>query len=368
MSKKDLIVPIFLLIIGFFLSISIGLGGVFAGLYLSNQTGQYAILIVSSFVSAVLGFVVFVVLSYKLLHLASVLKLLLWYFVFSVVFTICKLMGIFSDISWAVLPLYVYALQIILMVHASIQIRNEIRQIPPENLQKQEMQGYILLGFLMPALFWVLEKQGRLEMVSDFTMKLGNSVLLILFLSILGLGLYVYVKAEKEQTRGVALFGRILLACFLCSVIWYFSMNYFGYAIGIVCLCVVLFGMTIISVRNSKKFIVPINQAYQEGAKTGDWTFYFQELERLQQEEDAEKVYSVVGMQDGKKYKISIQHYMMLLKIDKLIQLGEWQKADIEIERAEAQIQDTIAQQVLQNEIAYFQKQKCAIEKTKKSK
>ena len=73
-------------------------------------------------------------------------------------------------------------------------------------------------------------------------------------------------------------------------------------------------------------------------------------------------------MQDGKKYKISIQHYMMLLKIDKLIQLGEWQKADIEIERAEAQIQDTIAQQVLQNEIAYFQKQKCAIEKTKKSK
>lgn len=368
MQKKDHILSVFLLLVGFFLSLGIGFGGFFAGLYLSNQTSQYAILIVSSFVSAVLGVVVFVVLAYKLLHLPSVLKLLFWYAVFSVMFAICKLIGIFSDISWAVLPLYVYALQIILTVYASIQIRNQIRQIPPENLQKQVMQGYILLGFLMPALFWVLQKQGRMEMLSDFTMKLGNSVLLVLFFSILGLGLYVYVKAEKEQTKGIVLFGRIFLVCFLCGVIWYFSMKYFGYAIGIVCICVVLFGMTIISVRKSKKFITPINQAYQEGTKTGDWTFYFQELERLQQEDDAEKVYAMVRMPDGKKYKISIQHYMILLKIDKLIQLGEWQKAEIEIERAKTQIQDSVAQQVLQNEIAYFQKKKCDIDNNKKQK
>lgn len=362
MQRKNDILSVFLLMIGFFLSIGIGLGGVFAGLYFSNQTGQYVILIVSSFVCAVLGFLVFVIFSWRLLHLPSVLRLLLWYVVFSVLFTVCKRIGVLDGISWAVLPLYVYALQIILMVHAGIQMRNEIRQIPPENLQKQEMQGYILLGILLPALFWLLEKQGRMEMLSDFAMKLGHVVLLVVLVSILGLCIYLYVKAKGEQTKGVRFLVGVLICCFVCGVILYFSIQQFGYAISMVCVCIVLFGLTIVSLKKSRKFIQAINQAYQEGTKTGDWTFYFQELERLRQEVDAEKVYSMVRMPDGKKYKIQIKHYMLLLKIDKLIALGEWQKAETEIERAKMEIQDAAAQQVLQNEIAYFQKQKCKIE------
>lgn len=368
MQRKEQIRFIFLLIIGFFLSIGIGLGGVFAGLYFSNLTGQYAILIVSSFVSAILGFLVFIFCTWRLQHLPSVLRLLLWYVVFTVVFTICKQIGVLDGISWAVLPLYIYALQIILFVHAGIQMRNDIHQIPPKNLQKQEMQGYILFGILLPVLFWLLEKQGRMDVLSNFTLILGYVVLFVVLFAILGLCIYAYVKAEEGQTKGIGFFFRILIACLLCGVISYFSMKQFGYLIGIVCLCIVLFGLTFVSMRKSRKFIVPINQAYQEGKKTGDWTLYFEELERLQQQEDAKKIYYVVRMQDGKKYKISVKHYMYLLKIDKLLELGEWQKAGIEIESVKTQIQDPIVQQLLRNEIAHFQKQKSDAEGSQKQR